>query len=904
MIDFKALLADERNLGKNPAMAYRTETFQALDAELEALSPEEKSDTRSEALEMLEEHRDSLILPYIAGRLLLMLRPHEYNMRLNNILLSFYEARNWDVVKYIGGVILSVSESSKALRVLGDVAGQQGDEELKWNYYERLVRTDSQDHDIIVVVADHYESIGDKKNAMNCYQRALNRLMKSGDYADLKKIFSKLLQNGKSGFPFYSSFLEALSENSRETALELYIQLHGYLMDLKRNGDKDSAEYMRNLDNIIEVTRRIFMIDRDNAAIREDLLDVLKGKYHASPRLGECLRRYNFSRSDNPVRCLDDFEKDISFAPGTYVFQKALNRVGLIIDVKDGKVSVRYSASDVQNIDLDAAFNSLNPLTRHHLKAIKKGVPAEKIKAKILGDGGIEWLVRTLLYSAPDHQEGLKEMKADVVPSILRESEWKSILEKVKAELRTSSNVLIVSTGRTDVYKLTPYPVTPEEKALYAFRNQQIFNEKISILSDALTQEDQKLDISSDAVLEMAAYFEQTLDNDKKPLQNRVAAALFLDWLSEKGIAVSFDTSVDSLIQAMSDSETKDVFNCLPVFLKKEFVNHAAESKRAAELLILVFPSYISSYIPSKLKRINKGADFIAYARRCLESYRDNVPAFIFFATQYQFSPTDIRKIGIDWNRIVKSELTALSTISDEGSKAKLRKDLIDDGKLAGFIRSADAQEVESIIPLVLANEGLDSSEKEMLKDCIRSRLPGISFDAPKPQEQPQKAPEVKVVTGFLCTEESYNRKTEELKDINTNQIPEILKEINFARELGDLRENSEYQYAKEHKRELERRIGELNNDLSTVRIMHPEDVIDGLVGFGTRVSLHDNIEGSDISYTFMGRWESNPEAGIIDINAPLGRMLVNHKAGEHVAFDINDRKFDFDIISIEKVPF
>ena len=85
---------------------------------------------------------------------------------------------------------------------------------------------------------------------------------------------------------------------------------------------------------------------------------------------------------------------------------------------------------------------------------------------------------------------------------------------------------------------------------------------------------------------------------------------------------------------------------------------------------------------------------------------------------------------------------------------------------------------------------------------------------------------------------------------------------------------------------------------------MHPEDVIDGLVGFGTRVSLHDNIEGSDISYTFMGRWESNPEAGIIDINAPLGRMLVNHKAGEHVAFDINDRKFDFDIISIEKVPF
>ena len=902
MIDFKALLNEEKNLGKNPAALYKTEAFQNLDSQLEALSPEEKSDTRSQALEALEEHKDSIILPYIAGRLLLMLRPHEYNMRLNNILLSFYEARNWDVVKYIGNVILSVSESSKALRVLGDVAGQQGDEDLKWNYYERLVRTDSQDHDIIVEVADHYESIGDKKNAMNCYQRALNRLMKSGEYENLEKIFAKLLANGKSDFPFYSSFLETLSESSKETALKLYKELHGYMMNIKRTSDKDSTEYARNLDNLIEVTRRIFMIDRSDDSIREDLLDVLKGKYHASPRLGECLRRYNFAKSDNPVKSLDDFEKDISFAPGTYVFQKALNRVGLIIDVKGGKVSVRYSASDVQNIDLDAAFNSLNPLTKQNLKAIRKGVPAEKIKAKIMGNGGIEWLVRTLLYSAPEHQSGLKDMKAEIVPSILKESEWKSILDKIKTELRTNSHVLILSSGRTDVYRLTAYPVTPEEKTLYAFRNQQIFTEKISILSDAL--ENQSLDISSDAILEMVSFFEQTLDNEKRPMQNRIASALFLDWLSEKGAAVSFDTSVDTLIQMMSDSEIKEVFNYLPVFLKKEFVNHAAETKRAADLLILVFPSYISSYIPSKLKKINKGADFIAYARKCLESYRDNVPAFVFFATQYQFSPTDIRKIGIDWNRIIKSELTALSTIRDDGSKAKLRKDLLDDGKIFSFIKTADEDDVESIIPLVLANEGLDSSEKDRIKARIKERLPQVQFDSPKPQVQTVKAPEIKAASGFLCTEESYNRKTEELKDINTNQIPEILKEINFARELGDLRENSEYQYAKEHKRELERRIGELNNDLSTVRIMHPEDVVDGLIGFGTEVKLHDNLEDKDITYTFMGRWESKPEEGIIDINAPLGKMLINHRTGDNIVFDINDRKFDFTVLSISKVEF
>ena len=161
-----------------------------------------------------------------------------------------------------------------------------------------------------------------------------------------------------------------------------------------------------------------------------------------------------------------------------------------------------------------------------------------------------------------------------------------------------------------------------------------------------------------------------------------------------------------------------------------------------------------------------------------------------------------------------------------------------------------------------------------------------------------------KVVSGFLCTQRSYDKKKEELKDINTVQMPEILKEINFARELGDLRENSEYQYAKEHKRELERRIGELNNDLSTVRVMTPSDVLPGLIGFGTRVQLEDRIGGGTVTYTFMGRWESEPEKGIIDFNAPLGQHLVNHKAGDEVKFEINERQYDFKVISVETVDF
>ena len=231
MIDFRALISEEKNLGKNPAAAYKADAFISIDNEISRIKDEDKMmDLREEARNLLEEDSGSIVLSYVAGRILLALRPHEYNMRLNNLLLSFYEAGNWDVVKYIGDLILSASESSKALRVLGDVADHQGEEEKKWDYYERLVKADSSDHDIIVIVADHFEKAGDRKSAMNYYQRALLRLQGTDEIQKMKDIFAKLIANGRSEYPFYSSFLESLSETNPETALELYRTLLSSLL--------------------------------------------------------------------------------------------------------------------------------------------------------------------------------------------------------------------------------------------------------------------------------------------------------------------------------------------------------------------------------------------------------------------------------------------------------------------------------------------------------------------------------------------------------------------------------------------------------------------------------------------------------------------------------------------------
>ena len=910
MIDFKTLLTDERNLGKNPAAAYKVSAFENIDKEIAKIKDEDKMmDLREDARNLLEENSSSIVLSYVAGRILLSLRPHEYNMRLNNLLLSFYEAGNWDVVKYIGTLILSASESSKALRVLGDVADHQGEEDKTWDYYERFVKADGSDHDIIVIVADHFEKTGDRKSAMNYYQRALLRLSGTDEIQKMHDIFSKLIANGKSEYPFYSSFLESLSERNPETALELYRMLLSSLIASKDSYEAKSSEHRRNLDNIIEISRRILVLNPEDQDTRKTLSVILREKHEGSPRLQECLKKHNVLTHKNPAEALEDFEKDISYAAGTYIFQKANRRVGLITEVRDNMVTVRYSSTEEQKITLESAFNALLPLSKQNIKAIKKGVPAPKIRAKIMGDGGIEWLVRTLLLSAQGSKASMKDMKTEVVPSVLSDSDWKSISEKIKDELRTNSYVRIIP-GTTDYYQLTAYPSTPEEKVLYIFRNEISFYGKASTLIDAASSAG--IEKSSDAFMEMVSYFEGVLSNDKKSLGERTASVLLLDYVSEKGASVSFEISFDTLYRAMSESERKEVFNSIDnTILKKEFIDQvvSADKKGAAATLTDIFPCYISSYIPQKLKRLQKGVEYYALIRRSVESYRDNIASFIFFSTEYPLQSSDLEKAGLDEERVFRTKLMALSYLSKSGDTQEnrkyirsLRKNLVDDGVLMSFIRSAGHDDVAASLSLIIFNEGFESDEKAAFRKEIESRFPDLSAHDEKKAEV--RIPETKVASGFLCTSQSYDRKKDELKDINQVQMPEILKEINFARELGDLRENSEYQYAKDHKRELERRISELNNDLASVRIMTMADVLPGLIGFGTKVTLHDNAENKDVVYTFMGRWESEPEKGIIDFNAPLGQQLVNHKEGENVKFSINGRDYDLTVKKIEPVEF
>jgi transcription elongation factor GreA len=124
---------------------------------------------------------------------------------------------------------------------------------------------------------------------------------------------------------------------------------------------------------------------------------------------------------------------------------------------------------------------------------------------------------------------------------------------------------------------------------------------------------------------------------------------------------------------------------------------------------------------------------------------------------------------------------------------------------------------------------------------------------------------------------------------------------IGEAREQGDLRENAGYQYAKEKQADVMRRIMELEQKLSNVRLIEETKIAKNEVRIGAKVTLKDISSGAEFAYTFVGQEESDPANGKLSVHSPLGEGLLGHKAGETATVDLPAGKKQFKILKIER---
>jgi transcription elongation factor GreA len=136
-------------------------------------------------------------------------------------------------------------------------------------------------------------------------------------------------------------------------------------------------------------------------------------------------------------------------------------------------------------------------------------------------------------------------------------------------------------------------------------------------------------------------------------------------------------------------------------------------------------------------------------------------------------------------------------------------------------------------------------------------------------------------------TKEKHEAMKAELNELKTKGRKEIAEQLEYAKSLGDLSENAEYQEARGAQAEIEERIQKLEEVLKNAEIVkaHHSDAVD----VGSTVCVKKEGSSDKICYQIVGSEEANTKEGKISNRSPIGEAMYGKKKGD--SFEVKTPK-------------
>ena len=152
-----------------------------------------------------------------------------------------------------------------------------------------------------------------------------------------------------------------------------------------------------------------------------------------------------------------------------------------------------------------------------------------------------------------------------------------------------------------------------------------------------------------------------------------------------------------------------------------------------------------------------------------------------------------------------------------------------------------------------------------------------------------------------ILTQEGYEKLKEELRTLKSVKRIEVAKQLETARAHGDLRENAEYDTAKEAKAQLESRIRTLEEKLMSAKVVDTKNAPTDKVYFGTKVELKNKKTGDKVTFMFVAEDEADISKGKLSIQSPIGKALLGHGVGETVEVRVPAGVIPYEILKISR---
>jgi len=151
-------------------------------------------------------------------------------------------------------------------------------------------------------------------------------------------------------------------------------------------------------------------------------------------------------------------------------------------------------------------------------------------------------------------------------------------------------------------------------------------------------------------------------------------------------------------------------------------------------------------------------------------------------------------------------------------------------------------------------------------------------------------------------TKEKYDELQQELLMLKTRGRADMAEQISEARDKGDLRENAEYDAAKDAQGMLELKISKLETTISNARIIDESQIDISKVSILSKVKIRNTANKKLVlQYMIVAEEESDLKQNKISVLSPIGKGLLGKKVGETAEVEAPRGKMEFEILEITR---
>ncbi len=875
--------------------SYTITNFEELD---ELIQQTEEQDLSAEVKELCDEHlghtKNSIIALYLSG--ILALKRQMIDDTNMVVLIDIFRGNHkWNIVEFLCSRILEFGENKYALRTLAESYNNDNQQEKLIDVWERLIRVDYEEADIVQQLAAIKEEEGDLDNAIGYYKKAIHRYISKKRFSHVRDIWEKLLdlspQDVDTFFLLERKVAKTINE---EKAVDLLEELYPVY---KKEEDWNVC---------IEILKEIFQYDPQNSWARKEIVDCYRKKYEGHSQLEDYIRISNLTQEwRNINEAVSDFEKHISFDAGNFVFHRTWG-VGRIRSINDDDIVIDFVKKRGHSMSLKMAVNSLVSLEKNHIWVLKSVWSKEKLREKVKSD--VSWALQVLIRSY-DNVADMKKIKNELVPGVLTQGEWSTWSQEARKILKEDANFGTLP-DKADKFTVRERPISFDEKLFNQFKAEKNFFDRLDTFREFYANE--KTDTDSEFFNEMYSFFTAFVKSYTVVNEYVVCSFLLTDMVSSDyaylnpGISFTFEelfNQIDDVESLFNSIENKD--------MKKIFLQKVKEEIVGWPLVYTkLFPHYLSRFIIDELAKSEEWEVLEAMIQRLIDHYREYKEAFVWTARNLTGEDW-FQRMGLSYERILISMIHLLditfreiSNRRDVSANRKINKQiqtyLLKEGTLENYILQSDQDTITRVFSLVQDVKDLDPKVVNNLKNKILEKYPNFRFIG---EEKDKDRGVDKAPRGILALRSSLNSKQRELQNIVDVEIPKNSKEIGAAIELGDLSENAEYKAGKERQEYLNNHANKLKDEIDKAQVIDPQKIKNDKVGFGIRIALINQKTGEKETYDILGPWESEPSENIISYLSPLGNQLMGSKPGDNLEFEINERKYHYKVDSLEKSP-